>query len=232
LLEESLVIKRGLGDRWSIANSLESLARAALHLHDLAHASAYLTESLTLRIALEDKSGLAISLAELAGAAAAYGNFVWAARLFAAAEALMKSTGTIQGLAPGDQAEYSRTRAAIEHGLTSAELATAEAEGLSLLPEQILAQLEVALAPVQESTIPIAVSANGAAVEPALTARETEVLRLIVDGLSYIQIAEKLIISSRTVDAHLRSIYSKLQVRSRHEATRYALENRLVDLPR
>jgi NarL family two-component system response regulator LiaR len=60
-----------------------------------------------------------------------------------------------------------------------------------------------------------------------LTAREMEVLKLIADGLSYGQIADRLVISTRTVDAHLRSIYSKLQVRSRHEATRYALEHHL-----
>src|SRR5205823_2553015 len=57
-----------------------------------------------------------------------------------------------------------------------------------------------------------------------LTAREVEVLRHAAQGLSYAQIAERLIISVRTVDAHLRSIYSKLGVTSRAEATRVARE--------
>lgn len=61
-----------------------------------------------------------------------------------------------------------------------------------------------------------------------LTSREVEVLRRLVQGLTYVQIAEQLVISPRTVDAHLRAIYGKLGVRSRHEATRFAVEQNLV----
>src|SRR2546430_10446724 len=45
-----------------------------------------------------------------------------------------------------------------------------------------------------------------------LTAREVEVLRLVAKGLTNIQVAEKLIISARTVHAHLSSIYSQLGI--------------------
>ena len=61
-----------------------------------------------------------------------------------------------------------------------------------------------------------------------LTGREIEVLRLVAQGLTDAQIAEILIISPRTVNAHLRSIYSKLEITSRNAATRYAIEHRLV----
>lgn len=61
-----------------------------------------------------------------------------------------------------------------------------------------------------------------------LTAREIEVLRLVVAGLTNRKVAERLRLSPRTVDAHLRSIYGKLGVTSRSAATRYALEHRLV----
>ena len=47
-----------------------------------------------------------------------------------------------------------------------------------------------------------------------LTAREVVVLRLLAQGLTDAQIAETLVISTRTVNAHLRSIYSKLDVTS------------------
>ena len=57
-----------------------------------------------------------------------------------------------------------------------------------------------------------------------LTEREMEVLLLVALGLSDVQVADLLVISPRTVKAHLRSIYSKLEVTSRHAATRFAFE--------
>jgi DNA-binding NarL/FixJ family response regulator len=61
-----------------------------------------------------------------------------------------------------------------------------------------------------------------------LTAREVEVLRLVAQGLTDPQVAEQLILSPRTINAHLASIYGKLGVNSRTAATRFALEHRLV----
>jgi len=61
-----------------------------------------------------------------------------------------------------------------------------------------------------------------------LTAREVEVLRPVAGGLTDVQIAERLIISPRTVNNRLISIYSKLGVSSRAASTRYALKRRLV----
>jgi predicted ATPase/DNA-binding CsgD family transcriptional regulator len=58
-----------------------------------------------------------------------------------------------------------------------------------------------------------------------LTAREYEVLRLVAQGLTDTQVAEQLVISPRTVHGHLRSIYSKLGVKSRTAAARQAIEN-------
>jgi len=61
-----------------------------------------------------------------------------------------------------------------------------------------------------------------------LTAREIEVLRLLTQGLTTTHIAEQLTISPRTADAHVRSIYSKLEVTSRAAATRSAIEHKLI----
>jgi DNA-binding NarL/FixJ family response regulator len=61
-----------------------------------------------------------------------------------------------------------------------------------------------------------------------LTARELEVLRLVAQGWTDAQIAEQLVISRRTVNAHLTSIYRKIQVSTRSAATRYAIERKLV----
>jgi GAF domain-containing protein len=61
-----------------------------------------------------------------------------------------------------------------------------------------------------------------------LTDREVEVLRLVANGMSDAEIAAKLVVSQRTVHSHLRSIYRKLHVGSRSEATRWAVERRLA----
>jgi DNA-binding NarL/FixJ family response regulator len=61
-----------------------------------------------------------------------------------------------------------------------------------------------------------------------LTKREVEVLRLVAEGLSDARIAEELVISPRTVNAHITSIYSKLGVKSRATATHLAIDEGLV----
>ncbi len=66
------------------------------------------------------------------------------------------------------------------------------------------------------------------AVPEALTEREIEVFRLLANGLTKPQIAERLTLSFHTVNAHVRSIYAKIGVSSRSAATRYALEHALA----
>ncbi|MFJ9177971.1 response regulator [Streptomyces sp. NPDC102360] len=64
---------------------------------------------------------------------------------------------------------------------------------------------------------------------PQLTDRETEVLRLVAKGLSYKQIAERLVISHRTVQNHVQNTLGKLQLHNRVELVRYAIERGLDD---
>jgi DNA-binding NarL/FixJ family response regulator len=63
----------------------------------------------------------------------------------------------------------------------------------------------------------------------ALTPREREVLQHIARGYMYKEIALRLDISPKTVEAHVSSVLRKLQLSSRHELTRWAAERRLVD---
>lgn len=60
-----------------------------------------------------------------------------------------------------------------------------------------------------------------------LTEREIEVLQLIADGLSNHKIAEKLVISEKTVKSHVSSILSKLHLEDRTQAAIYALKHNL-----
>jgi DNA-binding NarL/FixJ family response regulator len=64
---------------------------------------------------------------------------------------------------------------------------------------------------------------------PRLTDRETEVLRLVAKGLSYKQIAERLVLSHRTVQNHVQNTLRKLQMHNRVQLVRYAIEQGLDD---
>jgi len=62
---------------------------------------------------------------------------------------------------------------------------------------------------------------------PRLSERETDVLRLVAKGLTARQIAERLVLSHRTVENHVQSTLRKLQLHNRVELARYAIEHGL-----
>ena len=73
----------------------------------------------------------------------------------------------------------------------------------------------------------LAGESDGPAV-PALTERETEVLRLVAKGLTARQIGERLVLSHRTVESHVQSTLRKLQMHNRAQLVRYAIERGLA----
>lgn len=62
---------------------------------------------------------------------------------------------------------------------------------------------------------------------PQLTQREQDVLRFVAKGLTARQIADRLVISHRTVENHVQSTLRKLQLHNRVELARYAIEHGL-----
>jgi DNA-binding NarL/FixJ family response regulator len=68
---------------------------------------------------------------------------------------------------------------------------------------------------------------SAAATEPGLTARETEVLKLVAKGYTYREIGDKLFISVKTVQNHVQNILTKLQLSKRYELMRYAIQRGL-----
>jgi DNA-binding NarL/FixJ family response regulator len=64
---------------------------------------------------------------------------------------------------------------------------------------------------------------------PQLTDRETEVLRLVAKGLTYKQVADRLVVSHRTVQNHVQNTLGKLQLHNRVELVRYAMEHGILN---
>lgn len=119
----------------------------------------------------------------------------------------------------GDQ---SRILAALEAGADGYLLKHSE-------PNQIIDAVRSALtggAPLDPQAARVLLSARsmGGQAE-AMTAREREVLRLVVDGLANKQIARRLDISERTVKAHLTNVFQRLGVRDRTQAALWAREH-------
>jgi DNA-binding NarL/FixJ family response regulator len=75
-------------------------------------------------------------------------------------------------------------------------------------------------------------AANPASDAPRLTDREAEILRMVGTGMSYRQIAERLVLSHRTVQNHVQNTLAKLQLHNRVDLVRYAIEHGLDSEPR
>ncbi len=222
---ESLLLNQEAGHRQSIARSLFSLAGVVALQGDHARARILYEESLSIAITLEHQGLIASSLEGLAVVAATQGQSAWAARLWGAAETVRKGHDIAhsQMLHPGSEQARTTARSALgEHAF-----AAALAQGRSLSPQEAL----TAQAPVpvtrEEISKPVVASVK-MRFPNQLTRREVEVLRLVAEGLTDAQVAQKLVISSGTVSWYMRSICGKLGVSSRTAATRVALEQHLL----
>jgi DNA-binding CsgD family transcriptional regulator len=162
----------------------------------------------------------------LAEVVAAQGEGAWAARLWGAAEAMRDDLNA--PLPAVFCTEYEHAVTAARTQLGEKTFAAAWAEGRRMTVEQVLAAL-TALPPPIPAEPALAPPATKPVISPdGLTTREVEVLRLVAQGLTDAQVAETLVISPRTVNTHLTSIYAKIQVSSRSAATAYALAHDLV----
>lgn len=125
---------------------------------------------------------------------------------------------------PGQILITRRVHAAVEQLV---EVETAHELTLKGVPRPVAALNVVRLKPRSAPAMNAAIDRPGQYPD-GLTGREVEVLRLVTQGLTNAEVADRLILSPLTINAHLRSIYSKIGVGTRAAATRYAVEHGLV----
>jgi non-specific serine/threonine protein kinase len=165
---------------------------------------------------------LPIGLPLLAAILQGQGQPSWAARVLGLAEAIFLTPEQRADAAAYEQyLQIDRTREAVRVQLGDEAFAREMAAGRELKFDDLLA---IPHPPESTSFGEAAFAATSA----GLTARESEVLSLLAEELSNPQIAERLVVSRRTVDAHLRSIYDKLDVKSRDAAVRVARERGIL----
>ena len=228
LLKDSAMLSSEVGDRHNVAQSRLLLAGLAALRGEYAVAHLRYEEGLSTALDIKHAGFIASGLKGLGCVAAAQGLLSWAAVLWGAAEPLRESRSVA---IPRDL--YERLVAVVRSQLGEPAFEKARARGRTMTPAQALASPEAFApqVPQQAQAVPGSAPTPPAShpSSPAgLTEREVEVLRLVAQGLSDAQVAEQLVISPRTVNWHLTSIYSKLGVSSRHAATRYAIEQHVV----
>jgi DNA-binding CsgD family transcriptional regulator len=192
---------------------------------DAASARMYIEQSLAARREVDASTGQTkliltgqrnVFLGILAAVLHEQGLSVWAARVYGLADKLATTSESPRmggEFFDSNRKRIAAVRAEVHARLGDEAFAEALAEGQTMTVEDLLT---IPQPPPPDSTSTSQEQPARASVsyEP-LTARELEVLRLLV-------------VSRRTVDAHLRSIYAKLGVRSRDAAIRVAREYELL----
>ncbi len=211
-----------LGDTRSVIAADATIGALRLCQGDLESAGELLRQSLVARQRLGDQGGMAwtlewlarLELAETGGNAGA----AKAAQLLGAARQIRDATGS--EMDPADRPSYEAFLTSVQRRLSDTAFVVAWEAGRAMPPDQVVA---LGLSGADVCTQP---QSNNSGL--SLSARETEVLELVADGLSDRQIADLLNVSPRTVNTHVTHILNKLGVMSRTAAAAKAVRLRLI----
>jgi DNA-binding CsgD family transcriptional regulator len=216
-----------LGHAWRAAMALGNLGCVARARGDFPRAVALNTEALLTNVYRQgSKEHIYGQLIEFGGLALQLGEPNLSARLYGSAEVFHETYGV--SLNPADLADYERDLTIFWSQGEKAHLQAAWEEGRTLSLAQAVALVEAFHQAIQAARPAEVTTPPSSASLADLTAREVEVLRLVAQGLTNKQIAQQLVISPKTVNRHLESLFRKLGVTSRAAATRVAVAHKLA----
>ena len=254
--QKALDLRTGAGERWKEAAALNNLALVEDDDGNFERARELLERALLIKRQLGDPRPLAIGLANLAGVLirggqwqSAAGTLREAARLGAGQPHIMGTVLSNQGQLAARQRQWKQAVTHFEAAVAAYEIGGHRHDMLEAMiglgtayhhvgrDEDALEQLRAAEALADEAGAPqrlaevraaLAEITEASAPTGALTARQAEVLGLLAGGLTNKQIAARLYLSPGTIERHLATIYAKLGLGGRVEATRYAMEHGLT----
>jgi len=221
LCEEGLARVRQAGNTWDVAIALGDLADVNHALGDDVAARRHYVESLALWQELGEERGIAQALEGFATLIGTRSQPERVVHMLGAADAIRERI---------TEPSSTARRAGLERLLAAARAtlgttyASAWERGRASPPEHAITEALAGSLPAADvSAVP---SADGS--RPAmnrLTAREREVVALIARGLSNRQIADALVVSSRTVEWHVSNVLGRLALESRAQLALWAREN-------
>jgi ATP/maltotriose-dependent transcriptional regulator MalT len=216
-LDEALGLFREIGDDWWVGATLDSLGHVARRLGDYPLAMSRYQASLRLMLSQGDPASVRWELIGISQTLLAAGDATQAALLFGAAETIA-----------GEHAVAEAPRG-FEQSLATARTVLGDATFERLRDEgRSLTMADAVDRALSIDPSSLAAAKPAASVPFGLSRRELDVLRLVAQGMSDVEVADQLSIARRTVNTHLTAIYTKLNVSSRTAATRLAIEHGLA----
>ncbi len=214
---------------WATSYLLGQLVMARFRVGDYAAATESATKALTMKIQLGDTVGIAHGLRVLGFLAGVQGRYERAAVLLGAAPTLWEHVGYHYTGVPLLEELHRRTAQAAIDSLGEARYARLREAGAGQPLDEVIAlalgsasqpgpELVPGTATAPPSGAPSASSAALPATGP-LTGREVQIAQLVANGLTNKEIARRMAVSKRTVDAHVDHIFAKLGISSRVQLT-------------
>ena len=230
LMNAALVIQREHGRKWGVALTLTSLGLVSTSSGALSKAIEYFVEALPLWRAFGSRENLADWLSGVAMLAARSQVPESAALLFGAADRLRVETGH-EKVFP-ERALFAQAERATQTALGIDAFTSAWTTGYGLSLDEVLPEAQALLAgepfTLPRVLEPGASSPRTPAAEPRLTRREQEVLQLLCQHYTNVEIADQLFVGTRTVETHVASLLRKLGVTHRRAAAAAAARLDLV----
>ncbi|MDR7418952.1 MAG: LuxR C-terminal-related transcriptional regulator [Armatimonadota bacterium] len=219
VFEEALQLARPRRDKWLISVVTGGLGRV-LARDDPVQAAGLFAESLTLAHDIGHRWLTALCLENVAGILARSDRAEAAAVLLGASESLREASGVVAN--PGTQTAIQAAGAVARQRLEAAAYEAAVARGRGMTADDAVA-------------LALGRTVSGQSARPdrpgGLTGREVQIVLDIVHGLTNRQIARKLEISERTVDAHVQNVRNKLGMERRAQIAVWASTHLPTDTP-
>ncbi|HWJ07905.1 MAG TPA: helix-turn-helix transcriptional regulator, partial [Nocardioides sp.] len=221
-LLEAVALTEARSELYMRSNGLAILGVLALAEGDRAVATATLRDALGMKRVLGDQLGTALTLEFLAWVAIAEGRGERAATLLGAATSIWSTIGILLNELPHFAERRELCEQATLAVLGPDDYERAMAAGTAMDPAAAIAY---GLEEEGVTSTSVARAGRGAPVKSPLTRREREVALLVHEGLSNQQIAERLVLSTRTAEAHVENILRKLGFTSRTAIASWVAEH-------